>query len=233
MVVPANNEAQSIGARLVALVAAAKAVDVPVAICVVLDDSRDATAGLVASAATDTGADIAALAIEERSVGAARRAGAAAMLDRVGRSGTWLATTDADSEVPVSWLNCQVRHANRGADAVVGAVTVDDWSDRSAHVRAAAEHRYQLSSRHIHGANLGVRSDAYQDVGGFGPVCCHEDVALVRALATAGWRVLWDNDLVVITSARRAGGAPEGFSGFLDALDPAFVSGGAFLSAAS
>ncbi len=220
MVLPANDEAELIGACLDALVTAAAAAAVPVAICVVLDDCRDATAQRVASAAAaGTVADIVTVVITERSVGAARRAGAANLLARFGGSGTWLATTDADSRVPPQWFVRQVDHARRGADAVAGAVAVADWSERHPHVRTAAVGHYRRSDRHIHGANLGVRAEAYLDVGGFEAVRCHEDVALVRALATAGYRVGWDNDLVVITSARRSGRTPAGFSGFLNALE--------------
>jgi hypothetical protein len=40
----------------------------------------------------------------------------------------------------------------------------------------------------VHGANLGVSARAYLAVGGFPPVSAHENVALVTALKTGGWR---------------------------------------------
>jgi hypothetical protein len=40
----------------------------------------------------------------------------------------WLATTDADSRVPGSWLQDQLAFARRGFDAVAGTVRVHDWS---------------------------------------------------------------------------------------------------------
>lgn len=217
--VPANDEAELIGACLDAVVGAAGSTALPVIVCVVLDDCRDATANRVAGRVAGTTTPIFTVTIGQRSVGAARRAGTAALLARLGTQGTWLATTDADSQVPRCWLNRQMDHARGGMHAVVGSVAVADWAERPAQLRTVAERHYQRSGRHIHGANLGVGAQAYLDVGGFAPVRCHEDVTLVRALAIGGHRVGWDTDLVVTTSARTAGRAPAGFSGFLNDLE--------------
>ncbi len=71
---------------------------------------------------------------------------------------------------------------------------------------------------HVHGANLGVRGDAYLAVGGFPPLAVSEDAALVGALALAGRTVLRTPSCPVVTSARRHPRAPGGFGTDLDQL---------------
>ena len=86
---------------------------------------------------------------------------------------------------PPQWLTCQLALAQRGADVVVGTVRPDP-SDLT-----AAEHRAWSATRvpgrpngHVHGANLGIRADAYLRAGGFLPQDEHEDVDLVAAHRT-------------------------------------------------
>jgi hypothetical protein len=62
---------------------------------------------------------------------AARAAGARELLRRTRRldpASVWLATTDADTLVPASWLRQQAYYAGHGWDAVVGTIRVADWS---------------------------------------------------------------------------------------------------------
>ena len=70
----------------------------------------------------------------------------------------------------------------------------------------------------MHGANLGVRADAYLAVGGFAPVPAHEDVGLVDRLVAAGRRVCWVDVPRVVTSPRLDARAPAGLGADLRAL---------------
>jgi hypothetical protein len=63
----------------------------------------------------------------------------------------------------------------------------------------------------VHGANLGVSAQAYLRAGGFAPLACSEDVALVEQLQATGARIAWSAAPRVVTSARRASRARGGF----------------------
>ena len=71
---------------------------------------------------------------------------------------------------------------------------------------------------HVHGANLGVRADAYLRAGGFPDRPAHEDVDLVAALVASGARVVATDACDVLTSGRLVGRAPGGVRG-LPALE--------------
>ncbi|MGH3721655.1 MAG: glycosyltransferase [Pseudonocardiaceae bacterium] len=218
---PAHNEAELLPACLAALRRAAATVDVPVHLLVVLDACSDRTA--------EAAGDAEVLAVWERNVGAARRAGFTHLLHELGADRVWLASTDADTQVPKGWLADQLTHAHRGADAVAGMVSVADWSE---HPPTTAErfrrlHHHVTGHYHVHGANLGISARSYVTVDGFPPLPAHEDIALVAALKRTGHRVLHAADPPVITSARRHARATEGFADFLIQLaehDPDPVS---------
>jgi glycosyltransferase involved in cell wall biosynthesis len=212
VVVPAHNEEVLLPGCLAALRSAASAVDVPVHLLVVLDTCTDRTAYAAGDASV--------LAVWERNVGAARRAGFAHLLHGLGADGLWLASTDADSQVPQGWLVHQLTHAYHGADAVAGMVSVANWSE---HPHTTAErfqrlHHHVVGHPHVHGANLGVSARAYLAVDGFPALPAHEDVALITALKHTGHRVLHTADPPVTTSARRHARATTGFADFLIAL---------------
>jgi cellulose synthase/poly-beta-1,6-N-acetylglucosamine synthase-like glycosyltransferase len=157
------------------------------------------------------------------SVGAARRAGArtalrAATAAAAPFSATWLACTDADTTVSPDWLVRHVAAADAGADAVLGTVEPDAAED-SALARAWPRlHHLREGHPHVHGANLGVRADAYLAVGGFGDRAVDEDVELVARLRRAGRTCVATDRVRVRTSSRRAGRVPHGFSSYLAAL---------------
>jgi hypothetical protein len=137
------------------------------------------------------------------------------------REAVWLATTDADTLVPPGWLAQQRAYALSGWDAVVGTVTVADWSQYPAEVPRLFQERYdrwQGVHPHVHGANLGVRAAAYLSAGGFGTDTTAEDHALVDSLSGAGSRILRTTTVNVVTSARRRARAPQGFSHLLSML---------------
>lgn len=195
VVIPAFNEADSIEACLTAVARAVAAVaPVPVRVVVVTNGSSDATAEL----AQAHGAEI--IVGARCPVGTARDLG---MRRLIGPTGLWLATTDADSVVPESWLVDQV---GCGADVFVGTVALTAI-DRSRHPDWARAYGSQVSGTvhtHVHGANLGMRADWYVAVGGFAPLACHEDRQLVELLAAAGAQVLRTTTCAVVTSARHS-----------------------------
>lgn len=204
VIVPAHNEEALLGRCLAALVEAARHEGLAgeaVRIVVALDDCTDRSAHI----ARDYGAQT--LALDARNVGVARAAGADLLLAQGAR---WLAFTDADSEVSPGWLVAQL--AQR-ADAVCGSVMVDDWSEHPDSVRDYFRKTYVDADghRHVHGANLGVSADAYRRAGGFAPLACSEDVALVDQLIVTGARVAWSAAPRVTTSARPTARARGGF----------------------
>jgi glycosyltransferase involved in cell wall biosynthesis len=216
VVIPAHNEEACLGVCLVAVIAAARHPALrgePVRVVVVLDDCDDGSL-IVARAHT---VDV--LQVQARNVGAARAAGAHHLLQAGAR---WLAFTDADTLVSHDWLVAQL---GLGAQAVCGSVEVGDWSphgDRGELVRCHFERHYRDADghRHIHGANLGVCALAYQRVGGFAPLACSEDVALVEALQRSGATIAWSAAPRVVTSARTNARARGGFGDTLLAMAP-------------
>ena len=213
IVVPAHNEFGALWRCLGAVRTAAVAVAIPTQVVVVLDACDDESSTL----AGQFGAGVHFIAIEERNVGAARAAGFRYARNELGAVGgrLWYATTDADTEVGGDWL---VRQLGCGADMVLGRVRVGEWRHHSEEVAAEYEARYRAEApfrQHIHGANMGFRSDAYWRVGGFAALRSGEDVDLVDRFRTAGLRVYSDDNLFVTTSDRWNGRAPGGFADHL------------------
>ena len=163
------------------------------------------------------GRDVHFIAVDERNVGAARAAGfryAKSVLEAVGKR-NWYATTDADTEVGGDWL---VRQLGSAADMVLGLVRVGQWRHHSEQVAELYEARYRAEARlhqHIHGANMGFRSEAYWGVGGFAALASEEDVDLVDRFRAAELHINWDDQLWVTTSDRQRGRAPDGFADHL------------------
>lgn len=215
VVVPVHDEAARLPRCLAALDRAFAALPAAIRRCgvVVLDACGDGSEAIAAAWGHH-------LAVEARNVGAARAAGMRYVLAQLDtpRERTWLATTDADSEVPEDWLLEHVRCARAGAEAIAGTVRVSDWSEYPAGFGERFTTFYdELGTDehhgHVHGANLGVRADAYLAAGGFAALATGEDHALWRAL-DARARVS-SRHIAVTTSARREARAPAGFSGFL------------------
>lgn len=175
-----------------------------VRIAVVLDSCTDGSRAIVERHGIEH------LSVDARNVGAARAAGVEHLL----RSGArWLAFTDADTKVSPAWLVEQLR---LNVDVVCGTVGVDDWSphrDNAAALCRHFQHSYTDADghHHIHGANMGVSASAYRLAGGFKPLECSEDVALVEALERIGARFAWSAAPRVITSARCDAKARGGF----------------------
>ena len=213
VVVPAHDEQELVGACLGALQGAAAASGLPpVRVLVVADACRDRTAAV----ARAEGAEV--LEVDLRNAGAARRAGFAAVLEGAVPDRLWLATTDADTRVPPTWLADQLAWRERGWDAVVGTVQVDDWTGHDEAVVHRYAQRYAWTGAehpHVHGANLSLTAAAYLAVGGFPPLPLAEDVALVAALQAGGHRVARTALSPVLTSARRSPRCQGGFGSLL------------------
>jgi hypothetical protein len=220
VVVPARDEQFLLPHCLDALAVAAERarveLGVAVDVLVVLDSCVDGSAAVVRSRRWARAVEVVAA-----GVGRARAAGLADVVARHGdvrADRLWLATTDADSRVPADWLVRQVRLADGGADVVLGTVEVDDWTDHPPYVEQRWRDGYHPHDGHghVHGANVGLRADAYLEVGGFATVDRDEDVALVAALAHRP--VVRTGAIPVLTSARTAARASGGFADFLTGL---------------
>ncbi|MBO3095592.1 glycosyltransferase [Cellulomonas dongxiuzhuiae] len=225
VVVPVRDEEALLGRCLLALGAARDALlargGCTVDLVVVLDACRDASAEVVAGYVRARGgrdAGVRALHLEAGDVGTARRTGVDAALAAADLPRTWLACTDADSQVRPDWLVEHVRLADAGADVVVGTVhpdpadlSVAQWETwRTTHVTGRP-------NGHVHGANLGVRASAYARAGGFLPAREHEDVDLVARLRATGAHVVASDVVDVRTSGRPVGRTPGGYAGHLAA----------------
>lgn len=210
IVIPAHDEEDLLAPCLVAASAAARHPALrgeTVRVLVVLDACTDGSAQIARSLGIES------LAVEASNVGVARAAGAQALLAQGAR---WLAFTDADSRVAPDWLVAQLA---LGADAVCGSVSVDDWSVQPLRARIAWQRRYRDADghRHVHGANLGVSAQAYRRAGGFPPLACGEDVALVELLSATGALIAWSAAPRVTTSARLHARVRGGFGDTLAA----------------
>jgi glycosyltransferase involved in cell wall biosynthesis len=217
VVIPAANEERRIGRCLSAVAAARRHLyqsnaSIAVRTVVVLDSCQDRTAVIAAASR-----EVQTVAITAGSAGAARRAGVSVALAGAGPPGElWLANTDADSQVPVNWLSGMVTEARLGAHVVLG--TVVPGPDLGPRIRAEwlSRHHLRDGHPHVHGANFGIRADAYLNLGGWPPVLADEDTELARRAARTGHLRISRTALIpVVTSVRRDGRAPRGFSGYL------------------
>ena len=208
VIVPAHDEEEYLAGCLRSLKAAARSPMLrgeSVVTVVALDSCTDASETIARRGGAVT------VALEARNVGAARALGAR---HAIGLGARWLAFTDADSEVAPDWLAAQLA---LGSEAVCGTVFVEDWGAYGEHMRRhyAATYTDADGHRHIHGANLGVSTQAYLAAGGFRNLESSEDVALVEALQAQGTSIAWSAAPRVSTSARRVFRAPLGFGATL------------------
>lgn len=212
VLIPAHNEATLIACCLTSVRAAASDPALhgeDVRIVVALDRCTDATGELARAGGAIT---------VETSGGNAAAARRAAATTAIALGASWLACTDADTRVPADWLSAQLAC---GTDAFCGVVTVDDWSGYVSGMREAflGPHLVADGHPHVHGANMGVRSEAYTAVGGFPEVPCSEDVGFVERLAGAGFTIARCARPSVVTSARRDAQARGGFGDYLLAME--------------
>lgn len=237
VVLPAHNEEEHLGRALRAVQRAADSLqrlrpDMEVRVTVVLDSCTDGSAGIAAGfVASDR--RFSALDVGFRNAGASRAAGIRASGVGAARrrppgkrwtpppwaGRTWLANTDADSQVPDNWLVRQLEFAEAGADAVLGSVEPDpDGMDPELRRRWLERHPFTEDHPHIYGANFGVRASAYLAAGGFPKLASHEDRTLVQSLRNRAFTVLATDSMRVLTSGRIHARAPHGFGSYLRTL---------------
>jgi glycosyltransferase involved in cell wall biosynthesis len=225
IVMPACNEEELLADALTGVHRARRRVHPAVitSVVVVADACTDATATIARSRAAASD-----MVVETTSgcVGHARRRGTERGLRRTAHTarGIWIASTDADTVVPPDWLVTQLEYARRGAIGVAGNVTLapaDVHDPIGRRLRDDFHRSYLLDDggthRHIHGANLGMRADAYLRAGGWRDLATAEDHDLWRRLQRIGHTVS-TTAIPVVTSARRRGRAPHGFAAGLDEL---------------
>ncbi len=228
VVVPAHNEARRVGACLDSIKVALAALPshVESAIWVIVDRSTDGTLRIVETSLAGRPSSGSERRRRARPLGWLRHRGSQAVLQLLRShpaAQTWLLHTDADSEVPNDWALRHVRLADGGAHAVAGIVRLDDLG----HLHPTTVRRYSVLMKsqregvalaQVYGANLGVRADAYEAVGGFKARGTGEDVDLVRRLGSSNFRVVHDLDVWVSTSARLEGRAHGGLADLLGQL---------------
>jgi glycosyltransferase involved in cell wall biosynthesis len=185
-------------------------------VAIVADSCSDRT---VARATEALGSRGVVLECAARSPGVARRIGVGSILDRFARhapNALWIANTDADSSVSRKWIGHQLSLAAQGYCAVAGIVHVESVADLEPQVVRELLSDYTVnadgSHSHVHGANFGIRADAYLDAGGWSHLALAEDHCLWRRVRARNWRVISSAQSVVTTSGRLAGRAIGGFA---------------------
>lgn len=194
--------------------------------------------------------------VDFAAVGRARSAGVDHALTRFDRPrAQWICCTDADTLVQRGWLADHLAVAESGALVAVGRVSPNPpdltpealaaWHRAhttpatsttvtstvpTSHTPSRPTPSRPAPERHVFGANLGIRADAYLLAGGFGPYRVGEDVSLVRAidalddaqlatLGSSGARAVVElSTSVATTSGRLDGRTPGGFAGYLRTL---------------
>jgi cellulose synthase/poly-beta-1,6-N-acetylglucosamine synthase-like glycosyltransferase len=218
VVVPACNEEATIEACVVsirdALAACAEAASSW--IVVVADSCADSTVELARAALGDSGTVIE---CAVASPGLARRRGANDVLRHFAtqpQGHIWIANTDADSQPQSDWIMRQLQLADDDYCGVAGIVHIQRADVERPEILQAFWSDYALyadgSHPHVHGANLGIRADAYMDAGGWGDLAVAEDHALWACVRARGWHVISSISSIVTTSGRLCGRARGGFA---------------------
>lgn len=234
VVVPIHDEVDLVWSALDALdraIAYAAGSSVSVAIAIVLDACRDGSREVVAtwsrqSLEVEDGRHVDISEIDVGNVGSARGKGCAELLSHWADAplgSIWLATTDADSQVPQDWITAQLSVRQR-AQLWAGVVRVDDWAGRLSGTAEAWRREYALEHTPIHGANFGIDAGLYIEAGGFEGLSTGEDRALFDRAVALGAVIGNDPSVQVATSARREARAPRGFSHALASVEAALAS---------
>ena len=226
--IPANDEADCVAGAIQAVsrAAADPRLRESLVTLVVVDDSSSDTTGERAEAALAGAGTV--IRVDAGCAGAARQAGFLELCrasDGLEADEVWFASTDADTRVFPDWLAQQLRWWRRGADGVAGIVTPISWEQQPTVVRRRyAAYMARLGCGfghpHVYGANLGMTKAAYLAAGGVAAIDSGEDHVLWGALGGNG-AVLHVPDVVVATSTRREGRAPDGFAALLRSLEEA------------
>jgi glycosyltransferase involved in cell wall biosynthesis len=234
VVLPVHNEEELLPAALSALDRALSHVSglsVAFGITIVLDACTDTSHDLASAWQQDpdspwSGAiDI--IEADVGNVGQARQIGFEALLSRwsdVDPGDIWLATSDADSEVPRNWISSQLAMRSEGGQVWAGAVAVTDWSGRREGTAEMWEASYEAEFIPIHGANFGIDAALYREAGGFAGLQTGEDRDLFERTLALGAVIGHDPRVRVVTSSRRVARAPRGFAHALSSFESVVAS---------
>jgi hypothetical protein len=128
----------------------------------------------------------------------------------------WLANTDGDSVVPADWLHRQLDLAASGHEGVAGTIRLGacfyQGRDIADELMADYFTAPDGSHPHVHGANLGIRADAYLRAGGWSDAALAEDHCLWKRLRRSGANLISSAAVCVQTSSRFHGRAVGGFA---------------------
>ena len=223
-VIPAHNEESTIVASLQSVATAIEHCGPHIAeavIVTVADNCTDDTTSLVEGFASAR-SDLMLVHTSQGCVGTARAIGVRAGVARLTRAhpwSTWICNTDADTVVPRDWISRQLHYADRGAQALAGVVDVIDFDSQASAVEARFRSSYTdllpidgSDHPHVHGANMGIRLDAYAVVGGWAPVSLSEDHDIWNRMRAHGVTMAAPVQLRVITSGRAISRCPGGFA---------------------
>jgi glycosyltransferase involved in cell wall biosynthesis len=228
VVVPARDEAEHLARTLASFDADPAVADV----LIVANGCRDDTAGLARRWGGRLRVGVVETGALPGGVGEVRRLGMAVALGRLPADGI-LATTDADCTLGPDW-GAQTRRALMGADAVCGrlAPEADGFAGLPPLIRRHGQLEDGLRDLRavqraglawwpgrplpVHGcsagASLAFTARCYRAAGGFDPVPCHEDRALIARIEQLGFRVARPHALTIRASCRLVGRAPEGMA---------------------
>lgn len=234
--VPLRNEQEA----LPLLLAALAGLDLPparLAVFFLLDSCTDDSERVLSRAATGFPHPMTiarGLPSADPNAGRARRAAVALGIDHARSSSVGvLLSTDADSQPRSDWVRAAL-HGLALADVVAGRVVrsaadrdvnqsmVEAYFDRLHALRRAIDPvpwDTPMGSHHSGAANLGIKVDVYEQLGGFRPLRSGEDAVLIDDASRAGMRVRRDPSMVVETSSRRDGRAPGGLAAALREID--------------
>ena len=226
VLIPACNEQELLPRCLRSVLRACSSLPevVTAEIVVAVDRSCDGTARLAKRLLRGRGRVVE---LDAGCVGMARAAAASAALNsrKSELHRCWLANTDADCVVPADWLLDQLALANAGVEAVTGIIEVDHFNEHDSGVERRFRESYVIhedgTHPHVHGANLGVRADAYLRAGGWKQLTTAEDHDLWNRLGALRCQRMTMGRLKVMTSGRRVGRAPRGFAEALAAHNEA------------
>lgn len=230
VVLPVHNEEELVQQALTSLddaFGALKGREIDLRIAVVLDSCCDNSVTMVEGwvrkqCRKKNGLLATIVACEASNVGIARGLGCTTLLEQFGYldpGNIWIATTDADSQVPDDWLRMQVLQHESGVDLWCGRVAVSDWTSRDGEVATRWQREYEVESHPIHGTNLGFNAEIYLGVGGFNPSRVSEDRELCAAIEARGAVIHYESSVRVVTSARRVARAPLGFAHALNLIE--------------
>ena len=234
VVLPVHNEEELLPAALTALdrsTGHVSGLSVAFGIIIVLDACTDRSHDVASVWQQDPdgpwSGEIDIIEVDVGNVGQARQIGFEALLSRwsdVDPDDIWLATTDADSEVPLNWISSQLAMRSEGGQVWAGAVTVADWSGRREGTAEIWRESYEAECHPIHGANFGIEAALYRETGGFSRLQTGEDRDLFERTLALGAVIGHDPRVRVVTSSRRVARAPRGFAHALSSFESLVAS---------